>query len=375
MSIEQAKTYYIYQLNDPRTNLPSYVGFSQRPERRLQEHIQHPGQGIKEWIDELKHINLLPTLTILETVHGTIEDATNREVYWVQHLFNKKMPLKNYLNEYLLDESRNQCTICGSTFKANLQIAHITALFLGGKSTFDNLIILCATCHTAIDSFNISAQLLHEIKKDWIEKRLLGRGRIVDLATSFPINESLQIESITKSFLQWVDALKRQMTFDEAFVRAKSRITSAKNEDEFIHDILKPIFDFLGFEGITILHHSGQLERGKDMVFYQKDSIGSFTVYAVVACNAAIHANSSKTSSSGHYDKIIDQVKKCYRFPWKDHNTKRETYVDKIIIATPYKISEEAVDYFSDWEKANKRQLIYLDGDGIAGMFVKLLIK
>lgn len=84
----------------------------------------------------------------------------------------------------LLSESRNQCAICGSNRMTNLQVSHIRAVYRGGQSVRENMIVLCAATATA--RFNPS--LLEEIKCNWVEKGVLGAGRI---------NESA-IESLTK---------------------------------------------------------------------------------------------------------------------------------------------------------------------------------
>ena len=161
-------------------------------------------------------------------------------------------------------------------------------------------------------------------------------------------------------------------TFDEKLVKARADIQASRNEDELIHRVLRPVFQFLAFEGITVLHHSGAPEHGKDMVFYQKDNLDSFICYAVVACNKKIHTNSSQISDSGHYGKIIDQVNKCYYEPWRDNNLKREAYIDKVIIATSSTITDTATTYFRRWEEKERRHLIFLDGERLAGLLVRL---
>ena len=98
-----------------------------------------------------------------------------------------------------------------------------------------------------------------------------------------------------------------------------------RSEDEFIADVLVPLFISLGFEGVTALHHTGRTEYGKDIVFYARDALDGVTYYAVVACVGKIHSNSSHSRSSGHCDKILDQIKKCFELPYTDYNLKKGT--------------------------------------------------
>lgn len=138
--------------------------------------------------------------------------------------------------------------------------------------------------------------------------------------------------------------------------------------------MLEPLFNAMGFDGVTVLHHSGKREKGKDMFFFDKDRFGNLTFYAVVACAGKIHADSKKTNDSGHYRKIIDQVSKCYLYPYEEPNLKGTFYVDKVIIACPSSITDDAMDALRIWEKDNHRHLIYLTGPRIAGLKIRLSV-
>ena len=75
-------------------------------------------------------------------------------------------------SEVLFRESRNQCGICGS--QAYLETAAIKAMYLGGSSTPDNMIVLCPTCHRIVDTFLHDENVLRKVKQDWVEKGILG---------------------------------------------------------------------------------------------------------------------------------------------------------------------------------------------------------
>lgn len=117
-----------------------------------------------------------------------------------------------------------------------------------------------------------------------------------------------------------------------------------------------------------------QCKLDEDIVFYERDKLGGFTYYAVVACVGKIHATSSKakTHGSGHYDKIIDQVEKCFAMPYEDHNSKGEFYIDKVIVACSENITEEATQLLREWEKQNRRRLIFWNAESIAGHKLRL---
>jgi hypothetical protein len=60
------------------------------------------------------------------------------------------------------------------------------------------------------------------------------------------------------------------------------------------------------------------------------------------------------------------------RHPWEDINLKRRTFIDKVVIATPSTIAEGAIQEFQSWEERNRRQLIYLYYERLAGMMAEL---
>ena len=237
--------------------------------------------------------------------------------------------------------------------------------------------VLCAACHFAVDSLPVDPATLREIKRDWTEQGISGAKRINYFLSKYykaqPYPWSLITpDPVTESVVSWADSLEHHKTFDADIEEGQQRLRGVRNEDEFIRTILWPLFVALDFEDVTILHHNRLREHGKDMVLYKRDLLGSFTVYAVVACCTKIHTTASRTSDSGHYAKIIAQVEKCCDIPWEDINLKRRTYIDKVVIATPSTIAEEATEQFRSWEERNRRQLIFLDFDRLAGMMARL---
>ncbi len=90
------------------------------------------------------------------------------------------------LKETLLEQSNNQCSVCGA--KSHLQLAHIRPLSLGGDNSPENLIVLCPTCHVSVDRSGLNPDILSSIKKAWTERHIQGRGEVLKVAEggSFP---------------------------------------------------------------------------------------------------------------------------------------------------------------------------------------------
>ena len=61
------RKYYLYALIDPNLNSPKYIGITNDPNRRLQEHIEDTAITKKtKWISSLKEGGYLTSLKILQ---------------------------------------------------------------------------------------------------------------------------------------------------------------------------------------------------------------------------------------------------------------------------------------------------------------------
>lgn len=93
--------YFIYQLIDPRDQVPRYVGFTSDLRRRLRQHRSGTAIGDQRnaqkqaWIQELQRQGLEPVIQRLETLEGRVSDAIQRETYWMQRLIQQGVPLLN----------------------------------------------------------------------------------------------------------------------------------------------------------------------------------------------------------------------------------------------------------------------------------------
>lgn len=88
----------VYALSDPRTNEIRYIGSSTNVYGRYAQHVyayQSSANPVKRgWIKELLDLDMMPTLTIIEsnTDEGLIKE---RENYWIQHCLSEGASLIN----------------------------------------------------------------------------------------------------------------------------------------------------------------------------------------------------------------------------------------------------------------------------------------
>jgi predicted GIY-YIG superfamily endonuclease len=88
--------HFVYELYDPRTNTPGYVGITNNPNQRYWEHLEgRVRKGKKyEWVKSLLDEGVKPKLRILETLDERSE-AMRRERYWVQYYTKQGIVLTN----------------------------------------------------------------------------------------------------------------------------------------------------------------------------------------------------------------------------------------------------------------------------------------
>ncbi|WP_445506642.1 HNH endonuclease [Niallia sp. 03190] len=65
----------------------------------------------------------------------------------------------NKLRYKILERDNYQCVLCGNTNE--LEVHHMLALYLGGKSTEDNLITLCSECHKYAPENGTEANMMY----------------------------------------------------------------------------------------------------------------------------------------------------------------------------------------------------------------------
>src|SRR6266849_5309298 len=88
--------YTIYALIDPRDWSIHYVGMTDNVYARFQQHIklQSNNEQKNTWLQELKNADVMVFMKTLETAED-LEDAMQREAYWIRHYKQLKSPLTN----------------------------------------------------------------------------------------------------------------------------------------------------------------------------------------------------------------------------------------------------------------------------------------
>lgn len=88
--------FYVYALLDPRTDIVGYIGITTNPRKRYLNHLsfEDKNQQKDSWIQQLYDDDILPAMKIVEIV-DTLEQAQEREIYWIQHYLRMGTALHN----------------------------------------------------------------------------------------------------------------------------------------------------------------------------------------------------------------------------------------------------------------------------------------
>lgn len=78
------RTYSIYSLNEPNSEIVRYIGLSYNPNKRYSQHLNERDLCYrKNWIISLKNNNELPLLNIIE-INLTKEEAIEKEIHYIK---------------------------------------------------------------------------------------------------------------------------------------------------------------------------------------------------------------------------------------------------------------------------------------------------
>jgi predicted GIY-YIG superfamily endonuclease len=93
----EATMYSIYQLLDPRSQQPCYIGITRDLKTRWEQHVRG-GEGTNAakdaWIEELRRQGLTPIIKEVEQATSD-KQARERERVWIHHLIGQGIPLLN----------------------------------------------------------------------------------------------------------------------------------------------------------------------------------------------------------------------------------------------------------------------------------------
>ena len=90
-----SETLFVYALCEPGTEIVRYVGVSEQPEKRINQHIiAKRNAALVDWLKQIKAQGLLPSLLILETFDNHWSGMLG-ERRWIHHYLAQQAQLFN----------------------------------------------------------------------------------------------------------------------------------------------------------------------------------------------------------------------------------------------------------------------------------------
>lgn len=104
---------YIYVLIDPRDDKPRYVGRTQYPDRRYEQHLMRTSGPTKAWVAELKQAGIVPKMVVLQEIvqfHACSAEQKTIERYIAEgaSLLNKNHTQRSARNKNIVNPDGSQ---------------------------------------------------------------------------------------------------------------------------------------------------------------------------------------------------------------------------------------------------------------------------
>ncbi|MFL5628739.1 MAG: GIY-YIG nuclease family protein [Ktedonobacteraceae bacterium] len=93
---KNGKLFTVYALIDPRDQVIRYIGITHDVYQRMRQHSRCIGDNAAKnaWIQELQEMQLMFIMQSIEQVK-TLDQALERELYWIKHYLHQGVPLLN----------------------------------------------------------------------------------------------------------------------------------------------------------------------------------------------------------------------------------------------------------------------------------------
>jgi hypothetical protein len=145
----------------------------------------------------------------------------------------------------------------------------------------------------------------------------------------------------------------------------KTKISKLGSIDEktLRESVLVPLLNRIGFQTVTVYH--GPTERGKDIICFDYDRLGSREYLAVVAKATDLDGS---VSSSDSLREVLYQIEQCFDVPYEDLFGMTRITMDRVWVVTSRRIIPGAAGSVADHlKKGNLSKLVrFISGEQLA---------
>ena len=161
----------------------------------------------------------------------------------------------------------------------------------------------------------------------------------------------------------WTDAELKKRT-------SLSKFLDDASEDDFIEQILQPLFQQLGFMRISVSEHSDKaLEYGKDIWMKYQLPTSHYLYFGVQVKRTKI--DSAGKSKNTNVSEILNQITMMLGHPIWDPETNRKYLVDHVFIISASTITKQAKNWLGqNLDQSARRHIMFMDRDDILNLAI-----
>ena len=144
------------------------------------------------------------------------------------------------------------------------------------------------------------------------------------------------------------------------------------SEDEFIDEVLLPLFRYLGFQRVTPAGHKDKaLEYGKDIWMRFSLPTRHYLYFGLQVKKGKLDAASRSDAQNANVAEILNQVTMMLGHEVFDPDTNKRTLVDHAFIISGGEITKQARNWLGQRLDASKRsQVMFIDRDYLIDLFI-----
>lgn len=128
------------------------------------------------------------------------------------------------------------------------------------------------------------------------------------------------------------------------------------NEDEFTEEVIKPLFEEMGYKGVRITH--GSKEYGKDIIFY---TLGPFDNKRWGGAQLKAKDVTGTMTKKGNFVEVSNQLETALEMPHPDMTSASEVSITEVYLITSHGFTENAKDALI--EKFSDKPVYFIDGN------------
>ena len=146
---------------------------------------------------------------------------------------------------------------------------------------------------------------------------------------------------------------------------------SQASEDEFIEQVLYPLFRQLGFVRISITGHKDKsLEFGKDMWMKLQLPTQHFIYFGAQVKRNKL--NSAGKSKNTNISEVLHQIRMMMDHPIFDPETNRKHLLDHVFIISAGEITKAAKSWLAEHlDTSSRRHILFMDREDIVDLIIK----